>query len=112
MPKIAAAAVAPVELVERYDRRFRRIEEKIAKQRQELRAVRRDARAAGVDMLAFDLQRRLAKLGVQREAAFVRAFTIYRTQLSLDLEPHPPIADGIEAAARACLAGRAADVAL
>ena len=79
--------VGPEALVARYDRRFRRIEDKLAKAQAQLRDVRREAKACGVDMLAFDLQRRLTKLGAEREAAFRRAFDLYTVQLALDLEP-------------------------
>lgn len=85
MPVIRIRTDAEDELVERFDRRVRQIEEKIAKARAELRGVRRDARACGIDMLAFDFRRRLTKLGAEREAAFRRAFDIYTVQLSLKL---------------------------
>lgn len=84
------AALTEEELVERFDQRVRKIEARIGKLRQELRHVRREAKACGVDMIAFDLQRRLTKLGARREAAFRRAFDLYTVQLALDLEPAAP----------------------
>lgn len=81
------AALTEEELLERFDRRVRKIEDKLRKARVELRDVRRDAKACGLDMIAFDLQRRLTKLGAEREAAFRRAFDLYTVQLALDLEP-------------------------
>ena len=81
------AALTEEELLERFDRRVRKIEDKLRKARVELRDVRRDAKACGLDMIAFDLQRRLTKLGAEREAAFRRAFDLYTMQLALDLEP-------------------------
>ena len=81
------AALTEEELLERFDRRGRKIEDKLRKARVELRDVRRDAKACGLDMIAFDLQRRLTKLGAEREAAFRRAFDLYTVQLALDLEP-------------------------
>lgn len=100
MPVIRIKPVGEETLVQRFDRQVRDIEIRIAKLRQELRHVRREARASGIDMLAYDFQRRLAALEAQRRAVTLRALSAYRTQLSLDLGPADEAPDAGAAAQR------------
>ena len=76
-------------LAQRFAERLASAEARLRKERKQVAAIRREARAAGLDLVMFDLARRIGRLEAEARLRRLSAFDAYRDQLSLDLDNEP-----------------------